>query len=1028
MLNYSFEKTVCNPAVFNEGRLPAHADFTACRSEEELSSGRSGLQVPLDGVWHFHYSPRPAEAPEGFWRADYDLADWDSIRVPAHIQLEGYDRPAYVNTQYPWDATEELRPGEVPSVFNPVADYVRFFTLPEDFRGQEVRISFQGVESGFALWLNGVYLSYSEDSFSPADFRLTDALCEGENRLAVRVFKWTPGSWFEDQDFFRFSGIFRSVFVYVLPEAAVTDLAYTALPDESLTRGELDFRAETRGAGTLELLLQKDGETLLTRELPFGDDSCVRCRMTLEAPLLWSAEDPQLYRLLIRVKDASGALTEVIAQDVGFRRVEIKDGILLLNGKRLVFHGVNRHDFSSVTGRVPQRDELERDLITMKRHNIDAIRTSHYPNQGALYELCDRYGLYVIDENNMETHGSWDAYLRGKAGEDYVIPKDRAEFAPMLLDRAESMLRRDRNHACVLLWSCGNESYGGSVIHGITEFFHRLDPTRPVHYEGITWDPSYPDTSDVESRMYAPAADIAEFLAEHPEKPMLSCEYSHAMGNSCGAMHKYTDLTETEPHYQGGFLWDWADQTLWKKDRYGKWYLAYGGDHGERPTDWNFSGNGIVYGGDHAPSPKMQEVKFNYRCIRVTFTESGFTVKNRYLFTDTSAFRAEAILLADGAEVCRKQLSISVPPQEQRGCPWPDGMAEHMASLRRAALDNGQAEPEFALTVSFSLKEDCAWAPEGHEVAFGQHVFPRTAGTAVEVRKETMLFTVVRGKHNVGVRGRNFSVQFSSLTPGLNSYVYNGVELMDQIPMPNFWRAPTDNDRGCLMPQRCAQWKLASLYATGKDSAWTDTYPEVEEGAGSVTVRCRYCLPTEPKGSCTVSYEVFGDGSVQTTLNYAAVEGLPDMPEFGMLFRLSADYSRVRWYGLGPEETYADRQSGAKLGVFETTAEDAMAHYPVPQECGNRCGVRWLTVTDESGHGLRFSGENLSVNVLPWTPHEVENALHEHELPPIHYTVVRVALQQMGVGGDDSWGAEVHPEYLLPAGKDLTFRFRFRGI
>ena len=409
MLNYSFEKTVCNPAVFNEGRLPAHADFIACRNEEELSAGKSGLRQELDGVWHFHYSPRPAEAPEGFWLPDYDLADWDSIRVPAHIQLEGYDRPAYVNTQYPWDATEELKPGEVPSVFNPVADYVRFFTLPEDFRGQEVRISFQGVESGFALWLNGVYLGYSEDSFSPADFRLTDALCEGENRLAVRVFKWTPGSWFEDQDFFRFSGIFRSVFVYMLPEAAVTDLSYTALPDENFTRGELDFRAETRGAGTLELLLQKAGETLLVRELPFGEKGCVRCRMTLEAPLLWSAEDPQLYRLLIRVKDASGALTEVIAQDVGFRRVEIRDGILLLNGKRLVFHGVNRHDFSSVTGRVPQRDELERDLITMKRHNIDAIRTSHYPNQSALYELCDRYGLYVIDENNMETHGSWDA-------------------------------------------------------------------------------------------------------------------------------------------------------------------------------------------------------------------------------------------------------------------------------------------------------------------------------------------------------------------------------------------------------------------------------------------------------------------------------------------------------------------------------------------------------------------------------------------------------------------------------------------
>ena len=384
MLSYRFEETVCSPAVFAEGRLPAHADFTAYRSEEELAAGQSSLRHLLDGVWRFHYSPRPADAPEGFWRTDYDISGWDSIRVPAHIQLEGYDTPAYVNTQYPWDATEELRPCAVPTVFNPVADYVCFFTLPEHFCGQEVRISFQGVESGFALWLNGTYLGYSEDSFSPSDFRLTDALTEGENRLAVRVFKWTPGSWFEDQDFFRFSGIFRSVFLTMLPEAAMTDLAVTAQPDESLARGELGFTAEVRGAGTLQLLLQKNGETLLTRELPFREDGCVQCGMAVEKPLLWSAEDPQLYRLLIRVLDDAGRVSEVIAQDVGFRRVEIRDGILLLNGKRLVFHGVNRHDFSSLTGRVPHGDELERDLITMKQHNIDAIRTSHYPNQSTL--------------------------------------------------------------------------------------------------------------------------------------------------------------------------------------------------------------------------------------------------------------------------------------------------------------------------------------------------------------------------------------------------------------------------------------------------------------------------------------------------------------------------------------------------------------------------------------------------------------------------------------------------------------------
>lgn len=1032
MLNYSFENTVCNPGKFAEGRLPAHADFTAFRSEEELADGSSSLQVSLDGTWLFHYASKPSDAPEQFWNPDFELTGWDRIRVPAHIQLEGYDTPAYVNTQYPWDAKEELSPGEVPQVFNPVADYVCFFTVPEHFRGQEIRISFQGVESGFALWLNGTYLGYSEDSFTPSDFRLTDVLCDGENRLAVRVFKWTPGSWFEDQDFFRFSGIFRSVFLYMLPKAAVTDLSVTALPDKSLSRGELSFAAETRGSGTLLLELQKDGEALVSRKLTFFDGQ-QQCTLSLDAPRLWSAEDPQLYRLMIRVLDKVGDLTEVIAQDVGFRRVEIRDGILLLNGKRLVFHGVNRHDFSSTSGRVPQREELERDLITMKRHNIDAIRTSHYPNDSALYTLCDRYGFYLIDENNMETHGSWDAYLRGRADENYVVPKDHREFMPMLLDRAESMLKRDRNHPSVLLWSCGNESYGGSVIYEITKLFHRLDPTRPVHYEGITWDPSYPKTSDVESRMYASAAELAAFLSEHKEKPMLSCEYSHAMGNSCGAMHKYTDLTETEPHYQGGFLWDWADQTLWKKDRYGELFLAYGGDHGERPTDWNFSGNGIVYGGDHAPSPKMQEVRFNYRCIRVCFHEKGFTVKNRYLFTDTSVFHAEAILHADGQEAGSQPLNISVPPLEESSFPWPKALMDAMTHLRDNASRQGKAEPEFALTVSFSLREDRFWANAGYEVAFGQHVFPKANSQAKvpgpeSQSRDPLPLTVIRGKHNVGIRGRNFSVQFSSLTPGLNSYVYEGVELMERIPMPNFWRAPTDNDRGWGMPQHCAQWKIASLYASGKADTEKGMYPEVEEHHDRITVHCRYEFPTNPGSGCRVSYEVFGDGTVKTSLFFPAVLGLPSMPEFGMLFRLKADYAHVRWYGFGPEETYADRQSGAKLGIFETTASQSLAHYPVPQECGNRCGVRWLTVTDCHGRGLRFSGDSLSVSVLPWTPHEVESALHEHELPPIHYTIVRAAMAQMGIGGDDSWGAKVHPEYLLPAGEDLSFSFCFKGI
>ncbi len=1044
MNRFDFDSIVKNPAVFADNRLPAHADFVPYRNASEALAGETSLRMTLDGLWRFHYAKNPSASPDGFWAPGYDVSGWDEIRVPAHIQMEGYDVPAYVNTQYPWDASEELQPGEMPAVFNPVADYVCEFTLPERFRsGGEVCISFQGVESGFALWLNGKYIGYSEDSFTPADFRLSGFLCDGVNRLCVRVWKWTPGSWFEDQDFFRFSGIFRSVFLYLLPETSVTDFTVRAELNDDCTEGLLRFTAAVRGSGSLHLCLHgPDGSELQHTADVSGD----RFSAVLPVPeaVLWYAEAPFLYTLEIEVRDAAGEMTEFISQDVGFRRVEIKDGILLLNGKRLVFHGVNRHDFSSVCGRVPCREELEQDIITMKRCNINAVRTSHYPNQTALYELCDRYGLYVMDENNMETHGSWDAVLRGRADEDYIIPKDHAEFAPLLLDRVRSTYERDKNHPCVILWSCGNESFGGSVIRDMTALFHELDPGRPVHYEGISWDPSYPETSDLESRMYAPVKDIEAFLAGHPEKPFICCEYTHAMGNSCGAMHKYTDLAEREAHYQGGFIWDFADQTIWKKNRCGQWFLAYGGDFGERPTDYNFSGNGIVYGGGHGPSPKMQEVKYNYRDIRIRCDEDGFTVRNSFLTLPTGVFRSEIILQENGLEILRRGVPLWVDAQAAEHFSWPQMFREQITQRREAARSLGKPEPEFALTVSFSLKRNEQWAAAGHEISWEQYILPRTAGgasvsgggsTGKSAQDDAPVprpcgkpLTVVHGRHNLGIRGEHFSAQFSSLVPGLTSYVYGGKELIGQVPMPNFWRAPTDNDLGNRMPQRYAQWKIASLYVTGRHEGLRDLSPEVEEGEQSVSVRYTYYMPTSPESSCTVDYEVFGDGSIQTTLSYDAVDGLPDMPEFGMLFKFDADFDRVRWYGLGPEESYADRLQGARLGLWEKKVSDCLAHYPRPQESGNRCGVRSLQVLDRRGRGVEFSGENLSVNVLPWTPHELENAAHEHELPPVHHTVVRVALQQMGVGGDDSWGAETHPEYLLPKGQNLRLSFRFRGV
>ena len=1022
MNEYSYEKLVKDPAVFADNRLPARSDHLPFRSAEEMAIGESSLRLCLDGVWKFHYAKSVQTAPDGFWKADYDTAGWDTIRVPAHIQLEGHDVPAYVNTQYPWDAAEALRPGEVPTFFNPVADYVTEFTVPERMRGEELHILFEGVESGFACWLNGIYIGYSEDSFDPAEFDLSPALHEGRNKLAVRVFKWTPGSWFEDQDFYRFSGIFRSVWLCAVPRTAVLDLSVVPTLDDSFTRGEVAVKAFVRGSGALRLRLEREGTLLAEQRCPFESGEAVGL-FTVERPALWSAELPQLYTLRVEVLDECGAVTEVMEQACGFRRFELRDGLMLLNGKRIVFKGVNRHDFSSISGRVPNREELLLDIVTMKRHNINAIRTSHYPNQSALYALCDRYGLYVIDENNMETHGSWDAMLQKQAGPDFAVPKDHEEFAPLLLDRVRSLYERDKNHPCVLIWSCGNESYGGKVIYEMSQLFRRLDPHRLVHYEGIFWDRSYPATSDMESQMYPSAASIETFLHEHPEKPFICCEYTHAMGNSCGGMHKYTDLSDREPRYQGGFIWDYVDQSLYKKNRYGQWYQAYGGDCGERPTDYEFSGNGIVYGGDRSPSPKMQEVKFNYQNITVDFSGTSFTVRNKNLFLNTDAYRAEAILLQDGLERKRWELTVAVPPLTEASFALPEALLEERALLEDAARSLGRELPEFAVTVSFTLREDTLWAKAGHEVAFGQTVFKRERAPFACCEP----LTVVQGKRNLGVRGRNFSCQFSAIRPGLTSYVYDGVEFIGQSPLPNFWRAPNNNDRANGMPQRYGQWKLASLYPTplGPD---TPSFPVWEQREHSVLVSFRYSLPTVPASACTVSYEVFGDGTIRTTLDYKAVQGLPEMPEFGMLFRLDADLDRVAWYGLGPEETYVDRLRGGKLGVYEKSVGENLARYLTPQESGNKCGVRWAKVTDRRGRGLLFSGDELSVNVLPYTPHELENALHACELPPVYHTVVRVALQQMGVAGDDTWGARTHPEYLLPAGEDLHLSFCFRGI
>lgn len=1017
-----------NPEIFEQNRLAAHSDHVCYKNELEKIKGKSSLRYDMNGLWKFAYAKNQSLAPCGFEAADYDCKGWDEIRVPAHIQMEGYDVPIYTNTTYPWEADEFIKPGEVPEIFNPVASYVKYFTIPENMKNKRVCISFQGVESGFALWLNGHYVGYSEDTFDPSDFELTDYIVEGENKLAVRVWKWTSSSWCEDQDFYRFSGIFRDVFLYAVPCAHVEDLSVVPTLNDTFDEGTLSVSIKADGDGIASVKLYELGDLSVEKydrakllleefDIELRNKEICEGSCNVKNPLLWSAEKPNLYEVKIIVKDTHGNETEFISQLAGFRRFEMVDGLMKLNGKRIVFKGVNRHEFSSITGRVPNRDEVIKDIVTMKKNNINAIRTSHYPDDSMLYEFCDIYGIYMIAENNLESHGTWEAYNKGYVDLDFVVPKDKPQWREMMLDRANSCYQRDKNHPAILIWSCGNESFGGKTIYEMSQLFRQLDKHRLVHYEGVFNDRSYNDTSDMESQMYTPAAGIEKFLAEHPEKPFICCEYTHAMGNSCGAMHKYTELTDREPRYQGGFIWDYIDQSIYKKDRYGKWFLTYGGDFGDRPTDGDFSGNGICYGGEREASPKMQEVKFNYQNISVDFdSDYIFTVTNKNLFVNTSVFDAFAILLADGEEVYRTKLQISVPPMDRASYEVP-------VTLKNSMIDVGK---EYCIVVSFVLKENTIWEKAGYEIAFGQHMIKKPVS---EYSCDKSVELVV-GNGNILVRGENFKALFSRMNLGMVSYVYGGVEMLpNTIPLPNFWRTPTNNDSGNMMPQRYAQWKIASMYVTTRqDQRFADTSPRVEKNDNNIAITYTYFMPTTPQSSCEVTYRVFGDGTIETTLSYDPVKELGDMPEFGMMFKLDADYDTVKWYGLGPQETYEDRQHGGKYGVYENKVADNVAEYLVPQESGNKCRVRYAKVMDKKGRGMLFFGDELSFSALPYTPHELENAAHHFELPPVHYTVVRVAKKQMGVGGDDSWGSHTHPEYLLDASEKMEFTFCFRGI
>lgn len=991
-----------DPQVFAVNRLQAHSDHCYYESAEEAEFGEMRLRQSLNGTWKFSYADNPGERVEHFYKADFSADQFGTIEVPGHIELNGYGQCQYINTMYPWDGLADIRPPFTDKSNNPVGSYLRDFELEAPLKGKRQFISFQGVETAFYVWLNGIFIGYGEDSFTPSEFEITHALKEGTNRLAVEVYKRSSASWIEDQDFFRFSGIFRDVYVYAIPECHVEDIFIHGDVSDDYEDGLLRAELKLTGgiSGTISAIL-RDGEGLEVTKwdaVPAKRD--VEFTTCVKKARLWSGEDPYRYELTIVLTNDQGSVREVIPQKIGFRRFEMKDRIMHLNGKRIVFRGINRHEFNVRRGRSITKEDMMWDIRFLKRHNISAVRTCHYPDQSLWYELCDEYGIYLIDEANLESHGSWQKM--GAVEPSWNVPGNLPEWKECVVDRAKSVLERDKNHPSVLIWSCGNESYAGEDILAMADFFRERDPGRLVHYEGVFHNREYDRISDMESRMYATASDVSEYLKGDPEKPFILCEYMHAMGNSLGGMHKYTELEDQYDMYQGGFIWDYMDQSLMKKDAYGKEHMTYGGDFGDRPTDYSFCGNGIVYA-DRTESPKAQEVKYLYQDIRLTPDPKGAAIENRRMFTDTSDLEFVYTVLKDGELVFQKSFFAEVDPLQTQ--------------LIYVEVPEFTEPGEYVRQVSALLKQDTLWADAGFEISFGENVY-LVEGKTENSFKEPL--KVIYGDVNIGVFGEGFRVLFSRQEGSIVSLVYDGKEWVGRPVMPVYWRATTDNDKGNKFSVNSSVW-----YGAGRFYRYDNKNCEVEEGDGFIKVSYLYELSTVPKSSTKVTYLVDGSGAIQVKAVYQGQKGLPQLPAFGLRLITPEAVKKFAWYGKGPEENYSDRNRGARLGIYKDTPENNISRYLVPQECGNRTEVRWLKVSDMEGHSIGFRAVNkpFDASVLPYTAEELESATHREDLPAVRYTVVNILGAMRGVGGDDSWGAPVHPEYCISGEEELITEF-----
>ena len=1004
-----------NPAALHAGTEPPRADFVPfpdAAAALRLGPKESPRYVSLNGAWKFRWTPRPADRPLDFWKPSVDVSGWKDTPVPSNWMFQGYDIPIYVNMTY--EFARNPKPPFVPHDHNPVGSYRRTFTVPAGWAGMDVYLRFGAVKSFFYVWVNGERVGFSKDSKTPAEFDITKFLKPGENVLAAEVYRWSDGSYLECQDFWRLAGIERDVCLYAAPKLRIRDFEVGAGLDDTYRHGRLDLAVELRagGAGAAGspsvsmTLFDAAGKKVLaaTRRAEAFENgrAVVRFDGTLRDVRKWSAETPHLYQLAVELRDASGKAVEAVASKVGFRRSEIKNGQLLVNGVPLLLKGVNRHEHDPQTGHVISEASMRRDIELMKQANINAVRTCHYPDDPRWYELCDAYGLYVVDEANIESHGL------GYGAES--LAKDPA-WGPAHLDRVVRMVERDKNRASVIIWSLGNEAGDGVNFEQAYAWLKKRDPSRPVQYERAELRAH----TDIYCPMYESIEALVKYASEKQARPLIQCEYAHSMGNSTGNLQDYWDAIESHDQLQGGFIWDWVDQGYAAESDKGEPYWTFGGDYGppDVPSDQNFCCNGVV-GPDRTPHPAYFEVKKVYQYVK--FAGDGLAagkieIKNRYDFIGLDRFDLVWELTADG------QLMTSGRIERP-------AVAPGAAKVFRVPLPKFQPQPgaEYFLNLSLRTREAGPGAPKGHVVATEQFRLPHGGESTAGPEAAPTALTLEDAPRFIRVAGRDFAVRFDRSTGALDSFVHGGRELIASGIEPNYWRAPTDNDFGNGMPRRLAVWRRASLYRDLR------SLQARQDSPGRVTVGVEYGLAGGAAAQ-SLEYAVGGDGRVVVSAKLTLRDGakLPELPRVGLRMALPAGFERVQWFGRGPFENYRDRKTAAFVGLYETTAGEPFP-YVSPQEYGNRTDTRWLAVCDGEGRGLLVSGDPaFEFSAHPYWPEDLTQESRGSKHPPAvrkrDFVCLTLDHGQMGVGGDDSWGARVHPEYTLPA-KEYAFKLR----